>query len=209
MTRQQAIDFILRTNYKYYTFGLEGSDLGTPIERQDALEAIQGLDDDSWNGSGDEIPVIYACDSQGRYLENVITIQEEVRIPQGDQIIILEKGDRIKVEESTNVSLEEFINILEGASTAVVTIEDKRIGNANNIGGYIDIVDYNNKSKFRRISGVRNSGGILEVNLEGTRWGIRTSNIKQIEQTGTPESYSRMLGIEFKDGSSWILWYNY
>ena len=48
MTRQKSIDFINQSNARYFTYGLEGSDLGTPIERESALVDILNMDDDSW-----------------------------------------------------------------------------------------------------------------------------------------------------------------
>ncbi len=48
MTRQKSIDFINQSNARYFTYGLEGSDLGTPIAKEEAIADILNMDDDSW-----------------------------------------------------------------------------------------------------------------------------------------------------------------
>lgn len=49
MTRQKSIDFINQSNSKFFTYGMEGSDLGTPIAKEEAIADILNMDDDSWN----------------------------------------------------------------------------------------------------------------------------------------------------------------
>lgn len=45
MTRREAINFIKRSKAKYFTYGLEGSDLGTPVEKFEAIQDISSMDD--------------------------------------------------------------------------------------------------------------------------------------------------------------------
>jgi hypothetical protein len=63
MTLQEAKDFIDESLSDYFTFGLEGSDLGTPIPRVDAMMDLAFMDSDTWNG-GD----IYECDEDGNLI---------------------------------------------------------------------------------------------------------------------------------------------
>lgn len=53
MTRQQAIEFLTDEcdTTDYVTYGLEGSDLGTPIVVEEAIFDIMNMDDDSWNNA--------------------------------------------------------------------------------------------------------------------------------------------------------------
>ena len=63
MKKQDAIDFLENSTSDYVTYGLEGSDLGTPIERQDAIDDIKAMDDEIW-ADGD----VYECDEEGYIL---------------------------------------------------------------------------------------------------------------------------------------------
>lgn len=62
-TLEQAIAFVANTEYKYYTYGLVGSDLGTPIDREYTLDDLQHMGGDDW-GDGE----IYPCDEHGNII---------------------------------------------------------------------------------------------------------------------------------------------
>lgn len=59
-------------------------------------------------------------------MKRKIEIQEEVKIDQGDQIIVLEKGDKIEVlkEEETQVTIEEMIEDLEGVKEVEIEYQN-------------------------------------------------------------------------------------
>lgn len=100
MTRREAINFIKRSKAKYFTYGLEGSDLGTPVEKFEAIQDISSMDDSTWEGSSGQNSEVYECDKFGNLLEHVIEIQHDIKIKQEGYDIILEKGDSIKILES-------------------------------------------------------------------------------------------------------------
>ena len=112
MTRREAIDFIKRSKAKYFTYGLEGSDLGTPVEKFEALQDIISMDDFTWGGSSGQNSEVYECDKFGNLLEHVIEIQHDVKIKQEGHDIILEKGDRIEVLEDNSMRIIESQQIL-------------------------------------------------------------------------------------------------
>ena len=49
MTRKEAITFIEKSTSPVFTYGLEGSDLGTPVARDAAIEDIKNMEEDVWN----------------------------------------------------------------------------------------------------------------------------------------------------------------
>lgn len=61
MERQEALDYIDRSYSDYFTYGIEGSDLGTPIDRISAMLDIMNMTDDEWNNG-----VILECDEDGQ-----------------------------------------------------------------------------------------------------------------------------------------------
>lgn len=63
MKKQEAIDFLENSTSEYVTYGLEASDLGTPVERKEAIKDISLMDDEIW-ADGD----IYECDKEGYIL---------------------------------------------------------------------------------------------------------------------------------------------
>lgn len=60
MTLQEAKDFIEKSFSDYFTYGLNQSDLGTPVSRYNAIVDLNHMDDEIWNG-GD----IIECDEEG------------------------------------------------------------------------------------------------------------------------------------------------
>ena len=63
MTLQEAKRFIDESFSDYFTYGLEGSDLGTPVSRMDAMLDLACMDEYAWNG-GD----ILECDEDGNLI---------------------------------------------------------------------------------------------------------------------------------------------
>ena len=49
MTRKEAIEFIEKSTSSVFTYGLEGSDLGTPVARDSAIEDIKNMEDIAWH----------------------------------------------------------------------------------------------------------------------------------------------------------------
>ena len=92
MKRKDAIEFVKKSKSKFFTYGQEGSDLGTPVSKTDTIKDIENMTDDTW-ANGD----VFETDKEGKMLENVIVIREEVTIKQENYKIVLEKGDKVQV----------------------------------------------------------------------------------------------------------------
>lgn len=60
MTLKEAKNFIDKSFSDYFTYGLVGSDIGTPIARYDAIIDLASMDDDVWNNG-----TILECDEEG------------------------------------------------------------------------------------------------------------------------------------------------
>lgn len=60
MTRQEALDFIAKSPALFFTYGLEGSDLGTPIKKIDAFYDIEWMEEEVWNDG-----IVYPCTKHG------------------------------------------------------------------------------------------------------------------------------------------------
>ena len=63
MTLQEAKNFIDESFSDYFTYGLEGSDLGTPVSRVDAMLDLAFMDSDTWNDGN-----ILECDENGNLI---------------------------------------------------------------------------------------------------------------------------------------------
>ena len=63
MTLQEAKRFIDESFSDYFTYGLECSDLGTPVSRVDAMLDLARMDEYAWN-DGD----ILECDEDGNLI---------------------------------------------------------------------------------------------------------------------------------------------
>ena len=63
MTLEEAKNFIEESFSDYFTYGIEGSDLGTPVSRVDAMLDLAFMSDDAWN-DGD----ILECDEEGNLI---------------------------------------------------------------------------------------------------------------------------------------------
>ena len=63
MTLQEAKNFIDESFSDYFTYGIEGSDLGTPVSRMEAMLDLARMDEYDWN-CGD----ILECDEDGNLI---------------------------------------------------------------------------------------------------------------------------------------------
>lgn len=60
MTLQEAKNYIEKSLSDYFTYGLNQSDLGTPVSRYGAIVDLNRMDDEQWNNG-----TIMECDEDG------------------------------------------------------------------------------------------------------------------------------------------------
>lgn len=132
----------------------------------------------------------------------IIDIQEEVKIDQGDQVIILEKGDKVQViKEDEELSLETMVEILKKMKTAGFSFYNPYSGNKSPLSFHLE-------SQHSRVKEVKYIPSDMSISIVRDVSNTTISFKDHVRITLFPDTvYGNVIKVDYRDGSNYSIGY--